>query len=313
MSWLPDVLVYRSSILPTIMGSVSVVTLFAAAVAAVSIWWGKEVGLTNNVGESPDRFRLSWDRAECSPTLVHRCWLTAGYVPDSQKAPREQRPAVAAVESSLPKLVRIRAIRRVSRSFHDEMKLTHGGRKDFTSLINNARNLSRLIWIVVTLPPPADTPLPLSRTQLTLEKRRLIRLVVAFVMATKHHLRAEGGVHHDDLKGELRTPKGELTSRQDSCRPVWPDRASNTSANRPFPTPSPLARHQSPRGVLYIPPSLAPLHLERTRRPPWACQARQAFRTELPSALGSVHPRMRLYNRIGRKRPDPRFRDSGRT
>lgn len=50
MSWLPDVLVYRSSILPTIMGSVSVVTLFAAAVAAVSIWWGKEVGLTNNVG-----------------------------------------------------------------------------------------------------------------------------------------------------------------------------------------------------------------------------------------------------------------------
>jgi hypothetical protein len=26
---------------------------------------------------------------------------------------------------------------------------------------------------------------------------------VAFVVATKHHLRAEGGVHHDDLRGEL--------------------------------------------------------------------------------------------------------------
>jgi putative membrane protein len=30
----------------------------------------------------------------------------------------------------------------------------------------------------------------------------LIRLIVAFVVATKHHLRAEGGIHHEDLKGE---------------------------------------------------------------------------------------------------------------
>lgn len=81
--------------------------------------------------------------------------------------------------------------------------LLRRGRKDFTALINNARNLSRLIWVVVNLPPTTDSPPPLTRIQLTLEKKRLIRLVVAFVVATKHHLRAEGGVHHEDLKGRL--------------------------------------------------------------------------------------------------------------
>lgn len=41
----------------------------------------------------------------------------------------------------------------------------------------------------------------ISRVRLTDEKKRMIRLVVAFVVATKHHLRAEGGVHHEDLQG----------------------------------------------------------------------------------------------------------------
>jgi putative membrane protein len=51
-------------------------------------------------------------------------------------------------------------------------------------------------------PPPTDGSQPsITRAKLTDEKKRLIRLAVAFVIATKHHLRAEGGVHHDDLKG----------------------------------------------------------------------------------------------------------------
>jgi putative membrane protein len=41
----------------------------------------------------------------------------------------------------------------------------------------------------------------MTRARLTAEKKKLIRMVVAFVVATKHHLRAEGGVHHEDLKG----------------------------------------------------------------------------------------------------------------
>ena len=51
VSWLDDILVFRSSILPTVLRPVLAVTLLSAAVAIASIWWGKEVGLTNNVGE----------------------------------------------------------------------------------------------------------------------------------------------------------------------------------------------------------------------------------------------------------------------
>jgi putative membrane protein len=51
--------------------------------------------------------------------------------------------------------------------------------------------------VVTTLPPDSR----ISRSALTEEKKQLIRLIVAFAIAVKHHLRAEGGVHHDDLRG----------------------------------------------------------------------------------------------------------------
>ena len=72
MSWLPDILVYRASILPTIIGSVTVVTLFAMGVAVVSLWWGKEVGLTNNVGTYAGSLHRSPDS---STSLVGRRWF----------------------------------------------------------------------------------------------------------------------------------------------------------------------------------------------------------------------------------------------
>jgi hypothetical protein len=43
---------FRSSILPTIIVPALVVTAFSGLVAAASIWWDKEVGLSNNVGVS---------------------------------------------------------------------------------------------------------------------------------------------------------------------------------------------------------------------------------------------------------------------
>ena len=72
MSWLPDILVYRASILPTIIGSVTVVTLFAMGVAVVSLWWGKEVGLTNNVGTYAGS---SHGLPDPSASLVGRRWF----------------------------------------------------------------------------------------------------------------------------------------------------------------------------------------------------------------------------------------------
>lgn len=58
----------------------------------------------------------------------------------------------------------------------------------------------------MSLPPMPDGTISslsrqITRAQLTEDKKRLIRLVVAFVIATKHHLRAEGGIHHEDLQG----------------------------------------------------------------------------------------------------------------
>jgi putative membrane protein len=43
--------VFHSSIIPTVLGPVLSVSLFAASVAVAALMWGKEVGLTNNVGE----------------------------------------------------------------------------------------------------------------------------------------------------------------------------------------------------------------------------------------------------------------------
>ena len=51
VSWLDDILVFRSSILPTVLRPVLAITLLSAVVAFASLWWGKEVGLTNSVGE----------------------------------------------------------------------------------------------------------------------------------------------------------------------------------------------------------------------------------------------------------------------
>ncbi|WRT67923.1 uncharacterized protein IL334_004897 [Kwoniella shivajii] len=155
ISWLPDLFVFRASILPIILGPVFSVTLFSAGVAAASLWWGKEVGLTNNV------------------------------VP------------------LLSVVVGLLLVFRNSSAYERYAE----GRRDFTSLISIARNLSRNIWVSVTLPPSSiDVPMSrpqITRRQLTAEKRKVIRLVVAFVIATKHHLRDEGGVHHEDLKGLL--------------------------------------------------------------------------------------------------------------
>ncbi|RSH87989.1 uncharacterized protein EHS24_000512 [Apiotrichum porosum] len=147
ISWLADVLVYSSSIIPVVMGPVVFITAFSAAVAAASVVFGKHVELTNNV------------------------------VP------------------LLSVVVGLLLVFRNSTAYERYAE----GRKDFTSLIASARNLSRAIWINVVPPPNGE----ISREDLTQRKKDLIRLVVGFVFATKHYLRSEGGVHHADLQGLL--------------------------------------------------------------------------------------------------------------
>ncbi|RSH80061.1 hypothetical protein EHS25_007330 [Saitozyma podzolica] len=120
ISWLPDILVFHSSIIPTVLGPVLSVSLFAGSVAIAALMWGKEVGLTNNV------------------------------VP------------------LLSVVVGLLLVFRNSSAYERYAE----GRRDFTSLISGACNLSSGIWVSVTVPPPpTDGSQPsITRARLTEEK-----------------------------------------------------------------------------------------------------------------------------------------------
>ncbi|KAF9475056.1 hypothetical protein BDN70DRAFT_936181 [Pholiota conissans] len=88
------------------------------------------------------------------------------------------------------------------------------GRKCFAALVSHTRNLSRLVWVNVAVPPqPADirptfakgkTPTTdVTHTQLRRRKIDVLRLSLSFVYATKHYLRGEDGVNHSDYIGIL--------------------------------------------------------------------------------------------------------------
>lgn len=74
VSWWDDVLVYRSSIIPVVLRPVLFFTLFSAGVATAAIVYGRQISLTNNVGESLSSTVV----AEPSATALCRCWSPAG-------------------------------------------------------------------------------------------------------------------------------------------------------------------------------------------------------------------------------------------
>lgn len=64
------------------------------------------------------------------------------------------------------------------------------GRQLWETLISNARNLARLVWVSIP-----------ERTQNDhLEKMRCMKLLLAFAVSTKHHLRREFGCDYYDLE-----------------------------------------------------------------------------------------------------------------
>ncbi|ORX45108.1 UPF0187-domain-containing protein [Hesseltinella vesiculosa] len=63
------------------------------------------------------------------------------------------------------------------------------GRQLWETLQSNARNLSRLVWLSIPERTQADH----------LEKMRCMKLILAFAVSTKHHLRGEFGVDYYDL------------------------------------------------------------------------------------------------------------------
>lgn len=83
------------------------------------------------------------------------------------------------------------------------------GRKLFGSVMSNIRNLSRLIWISIALPPTESsapenlkgkvqfTPAT-TAGQLRKQKQDLVRLCLGYGFAVKHYLRGEDGLDWDD-------------------------------------------------------------------------------------------------------------------
>ncbi|KAH7930864.1 UPF0187-domain-containing protein [Leucogyrophana mollusca] len=86
------------------------------------------------------------------------------------------------------------------------------GRKCFSTLTSNVRNLSRMIWVHVALPPTDDQPAnvkgktptsELTSSQLRRQKIEALQYCVAFVYAVKHYLRGEDGIDYEDYTGVL--------------------------------------------------------------------------------------------------------------
>ncbi|KAF8892600.1 Bestrophin, RFP-TM, chloride channel-domain-containing protein [Infundibulicybe gibba] len=86
------------------------------------------------------------------------------------------------------------------------------GRKCFSSLTANVRNISRLIWVNVGLPPTDQQPAnikgktPISDvTPKQLHRRKVdaLKLCLSFAFAVKHYLRGEDGVNWADYRGVL--------------------------------------------------------------------------------------------------------------
>ncbi|ELU44632.1 Bestrophin domain-containing protein [Rhizoctonia solani AG-1 IA] len=172
-TWLVDVIRIDGSVTLRILGPVLTVTLFATFVATMVQVYGHNWKLTNNV---------------------------------------------------VPLLSVVVGLILVFRTSYDRY---YEGRKDFGTLMSNVRNLARLLWVNSNLPHASDdtkakqpsafmkirgkTYQPsssiknpvITSASLRAEKERALKLMVAFVVAVKHHLRSEQGVEHPDYLGLL--------------------------------------------------------------------------------------------------------------
>lgn len=119
------------------------------------------------------------------------------------------------------------------------------GRKCFSSITSNVRNLSRMIWVHVSLPPAEDHPAhvlgktptsALTTAQLKHQKIEALQFCVAFAFAVKHYLRNEDGPDYDDYAGVLPTSFTHVfgcNTAQGRSSPNSYDAASSASDSLP--------------------------------------------------------------------------------
>lgn len=86
-----------------------------------------------------------------------------------------------------------------------------------------ARNLARLIWVLVALPPSDDTSGKTPATDITplqLRRRKIdaLKLIMSYVYSVKHYLREEDGLEWDDYVGVIPESFSRTYSRRQSRR-----------------------------------------------------------------------------------------------
>ncbi|KAF8497152.1 Bestrophin, RFP-TM, chloride channel-domain-containing protein [Russula emetica] len=97
------------------------------------------------------------------------------------------------------------------------------GRKAFGSISSQARNLARLIWVQVALPPQDDMSGKTPATDITplqLRRRKIdaLKLIISYVYSVKHYLREEDGLEWDDYVGVIPESFTRSYSRRQSRR-----------------------------------------------------------------------------------------------
>ncbi|GAA5894874.1 uncharacterized protein JCM6883_002240 [Sporobolomyces salmoneus] len=163
-NWWVDTIRFRGSTVPRVWRAVTIVTLWSVVVAVGDLVYGKHLGLTNSV--TPMLSIVVGLLLVFRNTSAYSRWDT--------------------------------------------------GRTNFAKMTSVVRSLSRGIWINVGAPTAERTRLDASGNTLPLsetekgerekdleDKKKCLRLLVAFVVATKHHLRGEYGIEWPDLEPVL--------------------------------------------------------------------------------------------------------------
>ncbi|KAG9104933.1 hypothetical protein FRC06_005000 [Ceratobasidium sp. 370] len=129
------------------------------------------------------------------------------------------------------------------------------GRKDFGVMMSNVRNLARLLWVNANPPLPSEdhnakqpsafmrirgkiyepsssirNPV-ITSASLRIEKERALKLMVAFAVAVKHHLRSEDGFQYDDFIGLLPSDFSRFDNRGFDKRGIHGNRDYGTSSS----------------------------------------------------------------------------------
>nr|VWO99095.1 Uncharacterized protein [Ganoderma boninense] len=116
---------------------------------------------------------------------------------------------ISLTNSVVPLLSVVVGLILVFRNGYAILLYTGKDRKDFGTMVSHIRNLTRLIWINVSVPPADDASrgrfpsANLTPAELRRQKVDAIKLSLCFAYAVKHYLRGEDGLDWDDYAGIL--------------------------------------------------------------------------------------------------------------